>query len=98
MWNRKNSVAIQSYSAKANKPEPDENKRVSEMFFYCNSTGIRRKVEMMRWWYFKAGSRNFQIGSETATILNRSASFLDGPFYSPSNWQIEGAPRAFAVR
>ena len=33
MWNRKNSVAIQSYSAKANKPEPDENKRVSEMFF-----------------------------------------------------------------
>ncbi|XP_066030409.1 putative adenosylhomocysteinase 3 isoform X3 [Pocillopora verrucosa] len=27
MWNRKNSVAIQSYSAKANKPEPDENKR-----------------------------------------------------------------------
>lgn len=35
---------------------------------------------------------------ETATILNRSVSFLDGPFYSPSNWQIEGAPRAFAVR
>ncbi|XP_020600749.1 putative adenosylhomocysteinase 3 isoform X2 [Orbicella faveolata] len=27
MWNRKNSVAIQSYSAKANKPEPEEKKR-----------------------------------------------------------------------
>lgn len=29
MWNRKNSVAIQSYSAKSSKPETEERKRVS---------------------------------------------------------------------
>lgn len=47
MRNRKNSVAIQSYSAKANKPEPEEKKRVSHLDFTVISTDIRPRVEMM---------------------------------------------------
>lgn len=47
MWNRKNSVAIQSYSAKANKPEPEEKKRVSYLDFTVFPTDIRPRVEMM---------------------------------------------------
>lgn len=48
MWKeRKNSVAIQSYSAKSNQHEPEENKRVSNLDFYCKSADIRPREEIM---------------------------------------------------
>ena len=40
-------MAIQSYSAKANKPEPEEKKRVSHLDFTVFPTDIRLRVEMM---------------------------------------------------
>lgn len=60
MWNRKNSVAIQSYSAKDNKPEPEEKKRVSSLDFtvILSTSGQNRQAVI---WYFitPRGSRNF---------------------------------------
>ena len=73
MWNRKNSVAIQSYSAKANKPEPEEKKRVSYLDFTVFPTDIRLRVEMMWSGYFTtpahASQRDFEVRVQINSIL-----------------------------
>lgn len=62
MWNRKNSVAIQSYSAKANKPEPEEKKRVSNLYF---TEILLTSGEKWKWCdlmlFHNAGSRNLRV-------------------------------------